>query len=64
MPLECHCGGKKLSRLQKDTKHKNIAKNIKLFIIFKSHIRIEIFSSENFCILNTKKSYLVLDKST
>ena len=41
MPLECHCGGKKLSRLQKDTKHKNIAKNNKLFIIFKGHIGIE-----------------------
>ena len=41
MQLECHCGGKKLSRLQKDTKHKNIAKNNKLFMIFKSHIRIE-----------------------
>ena len=59
MPLECHCGGKKLSRLQKDTKHKNIAKNNKLFMIFKSHIRIEK------CAYRTQiKSYLVLDKST
>ena len=35
MPLECHCGGEKFSRLQKDTKHKNIAKNNTLFTIYK-----------------------------
>ena len=26
MPLECHCGEEKLSRLQNNTKHKNTAK--------------------------------------
>ena len=45
MPLECHCGGEKLSKLQNSTKHKNIAENIKLFIMFKSHMPNKMFEA-------------------
>ena len=60
MPLECHCGGEKLSRLQNNTKHKNIAKNIKLFIMFKSHIRIRKCVPVNIFILNKNKNIFSL----